>query len=150
MQNPSVQALAFEDLSIGQRAVLLRSVRESDVNAFAAVSGDHNPVHVSNAFAQTTRFGQRIAHGMFTGSLVSALIGTRLPGSGAIYLSQSFFFRAPVKIGDVIEVSVEVAELIAQKNRARLICECRVDLNVVLDGEAWVRVPSRAEMGGGP
>ena len=137
----AIVALSFEELALGQRATLLRTVMAHDVTRFAEVSGDGNPVHLSDHYAAKTRFGQRIAHGMFTGSLISALIGTRLPGAGAVYLSQTFEFKAPVKIGDVVEASVEIAELIPDKRRARLQCECWVDAVQVLSGIAWVSVP---------
>ena len=134
-----LQTLFFEDLSIGMREA-------SDVVGFAEVSGDRNPIHLSEHFAAKTPFKTRIAHGLYTASLISALLGTRLPGPGAIYLSQSLHFRAPVKIGDTVTVSVEVVELMPEKNRARLACECRVGDTVVLDGEALVKVPARAEL----
>lgn len=136
---------AFEDLTIGQKASLMRTVMDRDLTGFAALSGDVNPVHIDDDFAARTRFGQRIAHGFFTGSLISALLGTRLPGPGAIYLSQSLQFLAPVKIGDVIEAWVEVVELNHQRRRARFFCECLVDGRAVLDGDAWLSVPGRAE-----
>lgn len=135
--------LYFEDLEIGRRAALMRTVMETDLHDFAEVSGDFNPIHLSDTFAARTRFGQRIAHGMFTASLVSALIGTRLPGPGAVYLSQTLQFLGPVRIGEVITVSVEVVELVPARCRARLFCECVVDGKAVLEGEAWVAVPSR-------
>ncbi len=118
----------------------------SDVVGFAEVSGDRNPIHLSEHFAAKTPFKTRIAHGLYTASLISALLGTRLPGPGAIYLSQSLHFRAPVKIGDTVTVSVEVVELMPEKNRARLACECRVGDTVVLDGEALVKVPTRGDV----
>lgn len=138
-----VVSYSFDELEVGQRATLLRAVMAHDLTRFAEVSGDGNPVHLSDHFAAKTRFGQRIAHGMFTGSLISALIGTRLPGAGAVYLSQSFEFLAPVKIGDVIAASVEIAELIPERRRARLACECWVDATKVLSGDAWVSVPAK-------
>jgi 3-hydroxybutyryl-CoA dehydratase len=141
-----VISYAFDELEIGQRAALLRTVMAHDLIRFAEVSGDGNPVHLSDHFAAKTRFGQRIAHGMFTGSLISALIGTRLPGAGAIYLSQSFEFLGPVKIGDVIAASVEIAELIPERRRARIACECWVDATKVLGGEAWVSVPAKRSL----
>lgn len=141
-----LQTLYFEDLSVGLRDSFDKVVMASDVVGFAEVSGDRNPIHLSEHFAAKTPFKTRIAHGLYTASLISALLGTRLPGPGAIYLSQSLNFRAPVKIGDTVTVAVEVVELIAEKNRARLSCECRVGDTVVLDGEALVKVPSRAEL----
>jgi 3-hydroxybutyryl-CoA dehydratase len=137
---------AFEDLSLGQRDSLMRTVMERDVADFAEVSGDENPLHLSHDYAATTRFGQRIAHGMFTASLVSALIGTRLPGPGAVYLSQTLTFLGPVRIGDVVMARVEVVELIPERRRARLFCECLVDGKPVLEGEAWVALPPECKV----
>ncbi len=141
-----VRAYGFEELVVGQRATLMRTVMARDVEAFARISGDVNPLHVCDRFAAQTRFGQRIAHGFFTGSLVSALLGTRLPGPGAIYLSQSLQFLAPVRIGDVVDASVEVVELVVSRRRARFFCECLVDGRAVLEGEAWLAVPALADL----
>jgi 3-hydroxybutyryl-CoA dehydratase len=105
---------------------------------------------LSEHFAARTQFKKRIAHGLYTACLISAVLGTRLPGPGAVYISQSLNFRAPVKIGDTVEVMVTVAELIPEKRRARLSCVCRVGGDVVLDGEALVKVPSKSEGGGKP
>lgn len=138
-----IRGLYFEDLAVGRRATAMRTVMETDLNDFADVSGDKNPIHLCEDFASGTRFGQRIAHGMFTASLISALIGTTLPGPGAIYLSQSLQFLGPMRIGDVVTVVVEVVELVPARRRARLHCECVVDGRAVLEGEAWVAVPSR-------
>jgi 3-hydroxybutyryl-CoA dehydratase len=118
---------------------------DDDVIAFADLSGDRNPVHLSDHFARKTRFGERIVHGLYTASLISTVIGMYLPGPGAVYLSQTLNFRGPVKIGDVINVVVEVAELTEKGRRVRLHCECIVDGKVVLDGEALVMAPSRAQ-----
>jgi 3-hydroxybutyryl-CoA dehydratase len=135
------QVHAFEDLALGQSESLMRTVMERDVSLFADLSGDANPIHLCDRYAANTRFGQRIAHGMLTASLVSALLGTRLPGPGAVYLSQTLTFLAPVKIGDVVTARVEVVELVAERRRARLFCECLVDGKAVLEGEAWVALP---------
>jgi len=132
---------AFEDLVVGQSESLMRTVMERDVSLFADLSGDANPIHLCDRYAAGTKFGQRIAHGMLTASLVSALLGTRLPGPGAVYLSQTLTFLAPVKIGDVVTARVEVAELVAERRRVRLFCECLVDGKPVLEGEAWVAMP---------
>jgi 3-hydroxybutyryl-CoA dehydratase len=138
---------AFEDLQIGMKDTLMRTIMASDVNHFAELSGDVNPIHLNEAYAAQTRFGQRIAHGMFTASLISAVIGTRMPGPGAVYLSQTLRFLAPVKIGDVVSAVVEVAELVEKGRRVRLDCHCLVDGKPVLEGEAIVMVPSRAALG---
>ena len=144
-----LRMLYFEDLSVGMSEVLRKTVHSSDVVGFAEVTGDRNPIHLSEHFAAKTPFGTRIAHGLYTASLISAVLGTRLPGPGAVYISQTLNFRAPVRIGDTVEVKVAVAELIPDKRRARLTCTCCVEEEVVLDGEAWVKVPSR-ESGGRP
>src|SRR6476661_2763553 len=132
----------FEDLSVGMRESIMKTVMANDVVGFATLSGDHNPVHLSDHFARKTRFGGRIAHGLYTASLISAVLGMRLPGPGAVYLSQTLNFRAPVRIGDVVTISVEVAELVPEGRRVLLRCECLVDNKVVLDGEARVSVPT--------
>ena len=143
----TLQTLCFEDLSLGQSERLAKTVASSDVVGFAEVTGDRNPIHLSEHFAAKTPFGRRIAHGLYTASLISAVLGTRLPGPGAIYISQTLNFRAPVKIGDTVEVNVSVAELLPDKRRARLACTCTVGGEIVLDGEAWVKVPSRKAPG---
>jgi 3-hydroxybutyryl-CoA dehydratase len=136
----------FEDLSIGMRETLMKTVMNEDVIGFANLSGDHNPIHLSEHFARKTRFGERIAHGLYTASLISAVLGMYLPGPGAVYLSQTLNFRGPVRIGDVVTISVEVAELVPEGRRVLLRCECLVDNKVVLDGEARVSVPTRRAM----
>ena len=121
-----LQMLFFEDLSVGMTETFRKTVDSSDVVGFAEVTGDRNPIHLSEHFAAKTPFGP-----------------------GAVYISQTLNFRAPVKIGDTVEVNVSVAELMPNKFRARLACTCTVDGEIVLDGEAWVKVPSK-EAGGRP
>jgi len=140
-----LQTLFYEDLSVGAREVMEKRVDSSDVVGFAEVSGDRNPIHLSEHFAARTPFGGRIAHGLYTASLISAVLGTRLPGPGAVYLSQTLNFHAPVRIGDTVTVIVEVAELIDKGRRARLYCQCKVGDTLVLDGEAIVKVPKRPD-----
>lgn len=118
-------------------------VRASDVVGFAEISGDRNPIHLSEHFAAKTPFGGRIAHGLYTASLISAVIGTRLPGPGAVYISQTLRFLAPVRIGDTVVACVEVAELVEKGRRAKLRCECHVGETKVLEGEAEVKIPAR-------
>ena len=139
-----LQMLYFEDLSLGMTERLKKIIDSSDVVGFAEVTGDRNPIHLSEHFAAKTPFGTRIAHGLYTASLISAVIGTRLPGPGAVYLSQTLQFLAPVRIGDVVTATVEVVELLESRRRARLFCDCVCDGRPVLEGEAWVVVPSRA------
>ena len=137
-----MRTFTFSDLSLGQSDTLLRTVMGADVEVFASVSGDVNPIHLDETYAAGTRFGQRIAHGMFTASLISAVIGTKMPGPGAVYLSQTLRFLAPVKIGDVVAAIVTVAEKVEKGRRVRLECACLVDGKPVLEGEAWVAVPA--------
>jgi 3-hydroxybutyryl-CoA dehydratase len=143
--SPPLRTLFFEDLTIGMTETLTKTIASSDVVGFAQLTGDRNPIHLSEHFAARTSFGRRIAHGLYTASLISAVLGTRLPGPGAIYISQTLNFRAPVKIGDTVVVTVTVIELIPDRQRARLGCMCAVDGQPVLDGEALVKVPSQAK-----
>jgi 3-hydroxybutyryl-CoA dehydratase len=142
---PELRVLNFEDLSVGMSERLSKTVSASDVVGFAEITGDRNPIHLSEHFAAKTPFGTRIAHGLYTAGLISAVLGTRLPGPGAIYMSQTLNFRAPVRIGDTVDVEVVVAELIPARHRARLTCTCSVGGETVLTGEAIVKVPSREE-----
>jgi 3-hydroxybutyryl-CoA dehydratase len=135
----------FEDLSVGMSASLTRVVTASDIEAFSAVTGDRNPIHLDEAWAAKTRFGGRIAHGMLTGGLVSAVIGTRLPGPGNIYLRQTLEFRGPVRPGDAVTAEVRITRLEPEKNRVILETNCRCGENEVLRGEAVLRVQSRSD-----
>jgi 3-hydroxybutyryl-CoA dehydratase len=133
----------FEDLKVGLEASYVRVITDEDIRAFAAVSGDDNPVHLDEEFAAKTMFKGRIAHGMLSASFISKVIGTQLPGQGTIYMSQSLNFRAPVRIGDEVTTLITVAELVPEKKRAVLTCRCLVDGKPVLEGEALVKVPTR-------
>jgi 3-hydroxybutyryl-CoA dehydratase len=139
----AAQGIYFEDLQVGQEASLSNTVSEADINAFAEVSGDKNPVHVDADYAATTIFKERIAHGMLSAGYISAVFGMKLPGPGAIYISQTMNFKAPVKIGDTVVTTVKVAELIAEKKRARFETVCAVDGKPVVVGEAVLMLPSR-------
>jgi len=137
------QGKTLDQLNIGERASISRQITERDVIRFAEITGDINPIHMDKLYAEQTIFGERIAHGMLTASLISAVLGLKLPGPGNIYVSQSLKFRAPVKFGDVIEAEVEVVEKIPERNRVRLKTTCRnQDGTVVLEGEAVV-IPRR-------
>ncbi len=138
-----MQGIFFEDLTIGQSAETMKIVGAADVEAFAAVSGDTNPVHLDEAYAMTTPFQGRIAHGMLSGAYISAMLGTKLPGPGAIYLTQSLRFRRPVKIGDPVVTRVTVQALDERRAHATLTTVCQVDGKTVVDGEAVVMVPRR-------
>ena len=138
-----MQGFQFEDLSVGQSAETVHVVGAADIDAFAAVSGDTNPVHLDEDYAKTTAFQARIAHGMLSGAYISVMLGTRLPGPGAIYLTQSLRFRRPVKIGDPVVTRVTVLALDERRAHATLTTVCQVDGKTVVDGEAVVMVPRR-------
>jgi 3-hydroxybutyryl-CoA dehydratase len=133
----------FEDLSIGQTASLAKTITEADILMYSAVSMDTNPVHIDAEAAKASIFGERIAHGMLSAGLISAVLGTRLPGPGSLYMRQSLRFAAPVKIGQTVKATVEVTALNPEKKRATLKTTCTVGDEVVIEGEATVQVPSR-------
>ncbi len=130
-------------LTPGQKATLSKTFTEADLVAFADASGDHNPVHLDDAYAQTTRFGKRIAHGMLVAGLISAVLGTQLPGPGTIYLGQELSFKAPVFIGDTITAEIEVASVREGKPIAILKTNCyNQEGAIVIEGKATVLVPA--------
>jgi len=133
----------LEDIRLGMTAAYARTVTEADVILFAGVSGDQNPVHLNQEFAEATRFKGRIAHGMLTASFISTVLGNKLPGPGCIYVSQSLQFRAPVRAGDTVHTRVTVQEVDLAKGRVRLETVCRVGDVVVIEGEAVLMVPRR-------
>ena len=133
-----------EDISVGMTACYGKTVTDADIVMFAGVSGDHNAVHTNQEFAETTAFGGRIAHGMLSASFISAAVGTRLPGAGAIYLGQTLRFRAPVRPGDTVNTTVTVKSVDLQKARVVLETICRVGTTVVIEGEAELLVTSSA------
>ena len=137
------KSVYFEDLSVGQEASISNTVTADVIAAFAAVSGDQNPVHVDAGYAAKTMFKERIAHGMLSAAYISAVFGMQLPGPGAIYISQTLNFKAPVKIGDTVVTTVKVAELIPEKKRAKFDCVCTVNGKPVVQGEAVLMVPAR-------
>ncbi len=134
----------LEDLKIGMTAEFSKKVTEADIQVFADVSGDHNPVHLNEEFAKTTIFKERIAHGMLGASFISRAIGVQLPGPGTIYLAQNLKFKAPVKIGDTVTATIEVLEIIPEKRRVMLKTTASVGATVVIEGDAVVMVDSRA------
>jgi len=122
----------------------VRVVKEEDIQLFADVSGDTNPVHLDQDYAAETMFKQRIAHGMLSASYISTVLGTILPGPGAIYLSQTLRFKAPVFIGAEVTARLTVSEINAEKRRVTLSCVCLVNDKPVVEGESMVMVPSKA------
>ncbi|MDD2990124.1 MAG: MaoC family dehydratase [Zoogloea sp.] len=133
----------FEDLAVGQSGVYARTVTEADILAFAGVTGDFNPVHVNEELAAASMFGGRIAHGMLSAGFISTVFGTKFPGPGSIYLSQTLKFKAPVKIGDTVVARCTIKELTPEKRKAKFDTVCTVKGKVVLEGEAEIMVPKR-------
>jgi len=128
---------------MGMIRYLRKQVTDRDIELFAEVSTDRNPVHLDEEYAQDTMFHGRIAHGMLTAGLISAVIGEQLPGHGTIYMSQNLKFLAPVRPGDMVLAEVEVTDIQIDKRRVKLDCRCIVDGKKVLTGEAMVMAPSR-------
>lgn len=135
--------ICIEDIEIGMKRHLRKQVTDRDIELFAEISTDCNPVHLDEAYAQDTIFGGRIAHGMLTAGLISAVIGEQLPGHGTVYLGQSLKFLAPVRPGDMVMAEVEVTEIDYAKRRVTMHTRCEVDGKNVLKGEAVVLAPSR-------
>jgi len=135
----------IEDLEKGMTATFAKTITEADIVLFAGVSGDNNAVHINEEFAQSTRFGSRIAHGMLSASVISAAIANKLPGPGTIYMKQTLEFRAPVKAGDTVHAKVSVRDLVREKKLVFLDTVCTVRDTTVITGEAMVKVGSRAK-----
>ena len=135
----------IEDITVGMSASLAKTITDADIVLFGAVSMDSNAVHMDEEFGRSTVFGGRIAHGMLSASLISAVLGNRLPGPGVIYMSQAMRFRATVRPGDTVHATVTVKEVIAGKSRVVLDTVCTVGDKVVIDGEAMVMATSRSK-----
>ncbi|WP_342244829.1 MaoC family dehydratase [Pseudomonas sp. OTU5201] len=138
-----VTNFTYDALEVGQKATFSTTVEERHIQLFAAVSGDRNPVHLDAAYAATTMFKERIAHGMFTGALISAAIACEMPGPGSIYLGQQLKFTRPVKLGDSLTVELEILEKLP-KNRVRIATRVfNQNAEQVVDGEAEVLAPKQ-------
>jgi 3-hydroxybutyryl-CoA dehydratase len=135
----------IEDLAVGMTAMFAKTITEADIVLFAAASGDNNAVHINERFAKTTLFGGRIAQGFLTASVISAAVANRLPGPGAVYISQQMSFKAPVRPGDTVEATVLVKEIILHRSRVVLETTCRVGDTLVIEGEALVKTTSRSK-----
>lgn len=138
------QGYYLEDLKVGMTASYAKTVTEADVVLFAGISGDTNPVHMNEEFAKETMFQGRIAHGMLSASFISTVLGTKLPGPGAIYLSQNLKFKAPVRAGDTVSATATITDIVTEKKRVVMQTTCSVRNQIVLEGEAIVMVPARS------
>jgi 3-hydroxybutyryl-CoA dehydratase len=137
-----MSAVRFEDLSVGQSAQTSKTITETDIILYSGISTDINPAHLDADAAAQGPFGGRIAHGMLSAGLISAVLGNKLPGPGTIYMGQNLHFRHPVRIGDTVTARVEITELDPTHHRVTLRTECFVRSVLVIDGEALVMVPS--------
>ena len=135
--------ICIEDIEMGMTRYIQKIITDRDIEQFAEISTDHNPVHLDDEYARDTIFEGRIAHGMLTAGLVSAVIGEQLPGHGTIYMSQNLKFLAPVRPGDLVHAEVKVVDMVIDKRRVKLDCRCEVNGKNVLVGEALVLAPSR-------
>ncbi len=136
----------LEDMTVGMTEIYSRTVTEADIVLFCGISGDSNPVHLDEQFAQKTMFKGRIAHGMLTASFISTVLGTKLPGPGCIYISQNLKFKAPVRIGDTVTARVTVTAVDQERARITVSTVCHVRETQVIDGEAMLMVPRRASL----
>jgi|TARA_B100000579_G_scaffold147495_1_gene119658 3-hydroxybutyryl-CoA dehydratase len=135
--------ICIEDIEMGMTRYIRKIITDRDIEQFAEISTDHNPVHLDDDYARDTIFEGRIAHGMLTAGLISAVIGEQLPGHGTIYMSQNLKFLAPVRPGDLVHAEVRVVDMVIDKRRVKLDCRCEVNGKNVLVGEAMVLAPSR-------
>ena len=135
----------IEDLKVGQEAILSKTITEADIANFSEVTGDNNPVHISDDFASKTIFKKRVAHGFFTASLISTLIATKLPGPGSIYISQTLKFLAPAYIGDNILTKAIIQKIDKEKRRVNLLTECFISDKKILTGEAEILVDTKSD-----
>ncbi len=133
----------FEDLSVGTTDRFAKTISEADIQTFAEVSGDVNPVHLNPAFAEATMFKGCIAHGILTASFISTVIGTRMPGPGCIYVAQNLKFKAPVRAGDRVEAVCTITKRHEKKKFVEIQTQCFVGDKMVVDGHATIMVPSR-------
>lgn len=139
----SLHGYYIEDLEVGMSVSVAKAFSEADVALYAQISTDTNPLHLDDAFAARTRAGGRVIHGMITASLISAIVGTRLPGPGCLWMAQEMRFLAPVRIGETVQARAEVVEVDRSGQRAVLSVTCEVKGKKVLDGRSTVWVPSR-------
>ena len=143
LDNSPRGTICIEDIEMGMTRYIRKIITDRDIELFAEISTDHNPVHVEDDYARDTIFEGRIAHGMLTAGLISAVIGEQLPGHGTIYMSQNLKFLAPVRPGDLVYAEVKVVDMVIDKRRVKLNCRCEVNGENVLVGEAMVLAPSR-------
>ncbi|WP_258058355.1 MaoC family dehydratase, partial [Campylobacter hyointestinalis] len=133
--------IPIKDIKIGMKATYSQTITDTDIKAFAGISGDRNPVHLDEIYAQNSRYKKRIAHGLISVSYFSALFGTRLPGEGCVYASQTLNFKRPIYVGDTVTAQIEVINIYIDKKKVLFRTTCTVKNRIVIDGEAEIFIP---------
>lgn len=141
MDDRALGSIPFEDIRPGMAVSYSQTITDADIKAYAGLSGDHNPVHVSSEYAASSRFGKRIAHGLMSAGFFSALFGMRLPGPGCVYVSQSLNFKRPVYIDDTVVATIKVTSVNAAQRRVFFETVCTARGKVVISGEAEIYIP---------
>jgi len=139
--NLILNKIPIEEINVGMESSYSQTVTDADIKAFAGVSGDRNPVHLDEKYAEASRYKKRIAHGLMTASYFSALFGTKIPGEGCVYVSQTLAFKRPVYVGDTVIATVQVTEVHLEKRRVHFRTTCKVNNKIVTDGVAEILVP---------
>lgn len=141
LMNLDTVLIPFEEIKVGMSVSYSQTITDADVKSFAGISGDHNPIHVNDEYAEQSRYKKRIAHGLISASFFSALFGTKLPGPGCVYAGQSLQFKRPVYLGDTVTATAEVTAVDLQKRRVFFSTVCTVKNKAVITGEAELFVP---------
>ena len=141
MDNIILSSIPIEKIKIGMKVSYSQTITDADIKAYAGISGDHNPVHVSQEYAEESRYGKRLAHGLMSVGFFSALFGMRLPGPGCVYVSQTMKFKRPVYIDDTVTAIAEVTDINIERKRVFFSTNCYVKNKLVISGEAEIYIP---------
>lgn len=136
-----INNISIDDMYVGMKADITRTITESDINEFARISGDHNPIHIDNEYAKKSRYKKKIAHGLLSASFFSALFGTKLPGTGCVYTYQSLKFKRPIYVGDVVNSIIKVKSIDKKNKKIMFSTQCIVRTKIAIDGEAEIYIP---------
>ena len=136
-----INNISIDDMYVGMKADITRTITESDINEFARISGDHNPIHIDNEYAKKSRYKKKIAHGLLSASFFSALFGTKLPGTGCVYTYQSLKFKRPIYVGDVVNSIIKVKSIDKKNKKIMFSTQCIVKAKIAIDGEAEIYIP---------
>ena len=136
-----INNISIDDMYVGMKADITRTITESDIYEFARISGDHNPIHIDNEYAKKSRYKKKIAHGLLSASFFSALFGTKLPGTGCVYTYQSLKFKRPIYVGDVVNSIIKVKSIDKKNKKIMFSTQCIVRTKIAIDGEAEIYIP---------